>query len=188
MTKGWGIWTIFSSENLESLWFTTDFSANSWLSEIWIWGVPFDPRWYLFVESHMSRNKLCGWGLPGLAIREDWDLGGQLVQISLGQLVDLEPVPANPNCWTPNNCIAIPVAQRLASMKCCFLKEKRSVLWYNKYLLGRRANFQRYQIQPLLIHIHKPCIKNFTYMGRFLYFKRKPVARNKEGGSSLSLK
>lgn len=76
----------------------------------------------------MSRNKLCGWGLPGLAICEDWDLGGQLVQISLGQLVDLEPVPANPNCWMPNNCIAIPVAQRLASMKCCFLKEKRSVL------------------------------------------------------------
>ena len=130
MTKGWGIWTIFSSEYLERLWFTVDFSANSWLSEIWIQGVPFHPRWYLFVESHIGRNEFCTRGLLGLAVREDWCLAGQLVQLSLRQLADLEPVPADPNCWTSNNCIAIPIAKRLASMKCCFLKKKKEMCLY----------------------------------------------------------
>lgn len=171
MTKGWGIWTIFSSENLESLWFITDFSANSWLSEIWIWGVPLIPNdTFLSKKPHAVWINACRRGLPGLSIREDWMLLASLAQISLGQLVDWSLFPANPNCWTSNNCIAIPVAQLSGFYEMLFSEGKRSVSRYNKYLLGRRANFQRYQIQPLLINTHKPCIKNFTYMRRFLYF------------------
>lgn len=146
MTKGSGMGTIFSSEDLERLRLAGDFSAHSWLSEMWTRRVPHRPRWYLFVKSHVCRNELCRRGPLQLAVSEHRGLVGQLVQLSLGQLVDLEPVPTYPDCWTANDRIAVPVAQRLASMKCCFLKEKRSMSFIicDRYLLDERASFQKY--------------------------------------------
>lgn len=104
----------------------------------------------------MCRNKFRRWGLLRLAIGQSRCPVGQLIQLSLGQLVDRKPGPAYPNCWTSNNCIAIPVAQCLASMKCCFLRKKRSVslIILYKYVSVKKANFQKHhKFKPLLTNI-----------------------------------